>query len=65
MELVVFKVCAEEGGLCARVREGYADITDDRGLVLLDAQLSGSLLENNLEEDRKVNMICTITSFSV
>lgn len=29
MELVVFKVCAEECILCTRVCEGYANITDN------------------------------------
>lgn len=50
VELVVLKVCAEEGGLRARVGEGNANVTDNRGLVLLYAQLSGALLENNLKQ---------------
>lgn len=55
MKLVVFKICAEEGVLRARVRERYADIADDRGFVLLHAQLRGALLEHNLESKRKSN----------
>lgn len=47
---MVLKVGAEEGGLCARVGEGNANVADHRGLVLLDAQLSGALLENNLKQ---------------
>lgn len=50
MELVVFEVCAEEGGLCARVGEGNANVTDHRGLVLLYTQLRGALLEHNLKQ---------------
>lgn len=57
MELVVLKVCAEEGGLCARVGEGNANVADHRGLVLLYAQLSGALLENNLKQ--KTFVKCT------
>lgn len=49
MELVVFKVSAEERGLRPRVREGYADVADDRGFVLFYAQLRGALLEDHLE----------------
>lgn len=49
VELVVFKVCAEEGGLCARVGERNANVADHRGLVLLHAQLSGALLEYDLK----------------
>lgn len=29
MKLMVIEICAEECSLCARVREGYADITDN------------------------------------
>lgn len=50
MELMVFKVCAEKRGLCARVCESYTNIADDRGLVLLNTQLSSALLEHNLEQ---------------
>lgn len=50
MELMVFKVCAEERGLCARVCEGYANIADDWGLVLFYTQLSGALLQHNLKQ---------------
>lgn len=46
---MVFKVCAEEGGLCARVGERNANVADHRRLVLLHAQLSGALLEYNLK----------------
>lgn len=46
---MVFKVCAEEGGLCARVGERNAHVADHRGLVLLYAQLRGALLEYNLK----------------
>lgn len=53
MKLVVFKICAEERVLRAGVRERYADIADDRGFVLLHAQLRGALLEHNLERKRK------------
>lgn len=51
MELMIFKVCTEECGLCARVCEGYAHITDNWGLVLLYTKLSSPLLEHNLEKD--------------
>lgn len=54
VELVVLKVCAEVGGLCARVGEGNADVADHRGLVLLYAQLSGALLEYNLKQSVRV-----------
>lgn len=29
MKLMVIEICAEECSLCARVHEGYADITDN------------------------------------
>lgn len=51
MELVVLEVCAEERGLCARVREGYANVADDGRLVLLHTQLGGALLEHNLKQE--------------
>lgn len=53
MKLMVIKICAEECGLRARVCEGYADITDNWGLVLLYAQFRGALLEHNLKRKRK------------
>lgn len=53
MKLMVIEICAEECGLCARVREGYADITDNWGLVLLYAQFRGALLEHNLKKREK------------
>lgn len=53
MKLVVFKICAEERFLGARVRERYADIADNGGFVPLHAQLCGALLENNLDRKRK------------
>lgn len=56
MKLVVFKIRAEERVLRAGVRERYADIADDRGFVLLHAQLRGALLENNLDRKRKSNI---------
>lgn len=68
MELMVFKVCAEERGLCARVCEGYADITGDWGLVLLYTQLCGALLEHNLkqgESSYSVHMIRHFLCFAV
>lgn len=52
MELMVFKVGAEKCALCARVSEGYANITDDWGLVLFYTQLSRALLEHNLDWDK-------------
>lgn len=66
MKLMIFKVCTEECGLCARVCEGYANITDDRGLVLLYTKLSRALLEHNLEKDKKKKKrVHTMCHFSV
>lgn len=63
MELVVFKVCAEESVLCARVCEGYADITGDWGLVLFYTQLCGALLEHNLEQEASSYNVHMISHF--
>lgn len=52
VELVVLKVCAEESGLRARVGERNANVADHGGLILLYAQLSGALLENNLQQSK-------------
>ena len=53
MELMVFKVRTEERGLCARVRERDANITDHRGLLLFDTKFSSALLEHNLERQKR------------
>lgn len=53
VELVVFKVCAEECVLSAGVSEGYAHVTGDGRLLFLNTELSGALLEHHLEHKYK------------
>lgn len=63
MELVVFKVCAEESRLCPRVREGYTDVADDGGFVLLHAQFRVALLEHNLWTTQRKNRKEAVVGF--
>lgn len=55
---MVFKVCAEVGGLCARVSERDAHVTGDNGLLFLHTQLGGTPLEHNLEQDKSNEWRC-------